>query len=227
MRSHRDLVARAASLLASALTACSGEGEPDDPSPISCWNSPPPYDAVGEAELGGGDERTEAFEPLEPDEEVTLFYGPQGGYHILVKPRVRGLTPGEQDRIDTRFFAYLGDDRVDPFECPHHPIYSVDPVDGDSLVGSLTTLIIVNERVPDVVGQPVLLRMEALDRDGNYARDERRVIPRLEETDAGLATDDSPSRRATQEPLSDSTAQTPQQALSPCLSSAGACLEAP
>ena len=170
----------AAASLAAALGACAGDDDPIDPGWVQCWDSSPPYALLAEAELGGGDEVSGAFEPLEPEEEVELFFGPQGGYHILVRPRVRGLFPDES-RIDTRFSAFLGDARVDPFECPHHPLYEVDPADGDYLLGSLTTLIIVNERVPEVDGQPILIRMEALDRSGNYATDERTVVPRLRE----------------------------------------------
>jgi hypothetical protein len=181
-------------LVMGALVACSGDDDPIDPSWVECWDASPPYARLAEAELGGGDERTEAFEPLAPGEAVGLFFGPQGGYHILVRPRVRGLTPSDQGRIDTRFSATLGDERVDPFECPHHPIYTTDPTDGDYLVGTMTTLIIANERVADVLGQPIRIRMEALDRSASYASDERTVVPYLVEpdgsADAGPTGDD-------------------------------------
>ncbi len=186
MDSRRDRLRGTAASLLIALAACSGDGDPIDPSWVQCWESSPPYAELAEAELGGGDERSEAFERLDPDEEVPLFYGPQGGYHILVRPRVRGLVPAD-GRIDTRFSATLGDERVDPFECPHHPIYTEDPANGEYLLGTLTTLIIVNERVADVNGQPVVLRMEALDRGGTYASDERTVVPRLIEATGGVA----------------------------------------
>lgn len=191
MRSRRAPFGWTAALLASC-AACAGEEPPAQPPPVECWASSPPHVAVGEAELGGADEATDAFVPLAEDEEVDLIAGPQGGYHILVRPRLRGLVPVESGRIDTMFAALLdGETRVDPFECPHHPVYAADPVQGDYLLGRTTPLIIQNERVPDVVGQPLLLRVEALDHEGSYARDERRVIPRLvEPPDAG--TDAAP-----------------------------------
>jgi hypothetical protein len=181
-----------AALAAGAVAACSGDEPPPEDPPVECWSSSPPHVDLGEAELGGGEEGSDTFHPLAPDQAVELIRGPQGGFHILVQPRVRGLSAADGGRIDTRFSALLeGETKVDPFECPHHPTYVADPAGGDYLLGRITPLIIVNERVPDVVDRPLLLRMEALDREGRYARDERRVIPWLAELppDAGPAGD--------------------------------------
>ncbi len=195
MRSRRALVGSTpVSLLASVVAACSGNEPPPAPPPVECWPSSPPYAQLGEAALGDGDGDGDTFQPLAPDQEVELIRGPQGGFHILVQPRLRGLVAADGGRIDTRFSALLGGEtQVNPFQCPHHPTYVADPADGDYLLGRVTPLIIVNERVPDVLGQPLLLRMEALDQTGGYARDERRVMPWLAELpDAGSGTDAGP-----------------------------------
>lgn len=197
MRSRCALVRTTpASLLAGIVAACSGNDQPPGAPAVECWPSSPPYAQLGEATLGDGDgdDDGDTFQPLAPDQEVEIVRGPQGGFHILVQPRVRGLVAADDGRIDTRFSALLGDEtQVDPFECPHHPTYVADPADGDYLLGRVTPLIIVNERVEEVLGQPLLLRMEALDLTGGYARDERRVMPWLAELpDTGPGTDAGP-----------------------------------
>lgn len=178
---HARFARAAGLLLASCLAACSGEDEP--PPPSGCWPGPDDGAPLGEAELGAGEV---AFEALAPDQEVVLIHGPQGGYHVNVWPRVRGMVVADDGSIDTLFSAYVEEgDEVDLFECPHNAAYVADPAGGDYLMTrSNIPLIVLNERVPDIDGHSLLLRVEMVDAEGRYARDERRVVPHLSDDPA-------------------------------------------
>lgn len=88
----RALRRRAAWALAAAwLAACGGDARPSPPS-----KPPPPAPDAGspelepELEIGHGETM---FAPLEKDQALPYVRGSQGGFHVWISFRVRGLDP--------------------------------------------------------------------------------------------------------------------------------------
>lgn len=49
-----------------------------------------------EVKLGTGDE---AFVPVADGDEITIVFGPQGGYHLVGSMRASGIVPGDPDDL--------------------------------------------------------------------------------------------------------------------------------
>jgi hypothetical protein len=73
-------------LLVAACTAdSSDDAEDTDVAPVPT-----------EARLGTG---TDAFVPVEDGDEITIVFGPQGGYHLDGSMRASGVVPGDPDDL--------------------------------------------------------------------------------------------------------------------------------
>ena len=134
-------------------------------------------DDAGEAtlQLGSGEA---SFEPAEPGEERTLYAGTQGGHHLWLSMRVRGLGPDHvrmvldvvpappaapaHTDIELRFMERSDPDDDLPFEFVGWPARVLNP--------------------ECAVGQPVQLRVQLSDRSGHSVSAELELVagaPRL------------------------------------------------
>lgn len=79
-------------LLLAFLAACPGDDDDDDTSSgdIDCSSA---HDVPLEFDMGTGSPEEPLFEPLPADGSADLFPGPQGGYHVYMQVRARGLCP--------------------------------------------------------------------------------------------------------------------------------------
>lgn len=136
----------------------------------------------GEVEIGTG---YEAFEPLTDD--IAIIGGPQGGFHLNLNARVRGLELGDPiDLLDpenpsTVFGIYTaaGGERLDIDTCPVRVGYRADGEQGvlPRGVSVVFEVASVEELVPLFDG-PVLVRVEVVDVQGRRAADERTIVVR-------------------------------------------------
>ncbi len=127
------------------------------------------------ADLGG-------YRELEPDQDLVLVEGIQGGTHFDVHARISGLDPGDPsdsrapENPQTMFSAYSEDGtRIDGSRCGWRVGYDV--VDGDAeewgdyeLSSGRRIVLLLRHR--DHFGQRARLVAEVLDAQGRYARDE-------------------------------------------------------
>lgn len=136
----------------------------------------------GEVEIGTG---YEGFEPLADD--IAIIAGPQGGFHLNLNARVRGLDLGDPgDLLDpenpsTLFGIYTaqGGERLDVDACPVRVGYQAVGDQGVLPRGVSVVFDVadVEELVP-LYDEPVLVRVEVLDAQGRYAADERSIVVR-------------------------------------------------
>jgi hypothetical protein len=68
--------------VAALALACAGEGPAPDSAAPACLGAPT-------AEIGTG---TDAFEPLEDGDDLTMAFGPQGGWHLTTALRLEGVS---------------------------------------------------------------------------------------------------------------------------------------
>jgi hypothetical protein len=128
-------------------------------------------------ELGTG---TVDFEPLDDGDGLVVVAGPQGGYHFIVHARATGLVPGDPtmpgipDNPRTWFSAVLDGEEIDFEQSPYRLGYEQD---GDyQVLPSGRILRILNEVVPDIHGQEVVIRVRVEDKEGDTAEDERTIL---------------------------------------------------
>jgi hypothetical protein len=158
------------------------------PDVSACWTDPSPDAALGEVELGlgGGD-----FLPVAEGDAVELEAGIQGGYHFTLRARTRGMLPGEDGSTATMFAAFTEEgEEIDILACPYQaPYRAVSGSDGFLVLGDDVFLIIDEAYVPSINGRRLLFRVEVIDADGRYARDERTLIAEYTmppDADAGI-----------------------------------------
>jgi hypothetical protein len=81
-------------VLAGCLTGCPGDDDDSGPCPaeddVDCAGS---HDVPIEFEVGTGDPTGSTFTALPDDGVASLYPGPQGGYHVYLQVRARGLCP--------------------------------------------------------------------------------------------------------------------------------------
>ena len=190
MRWRPALAAWAAALaLAGGCSAGGDEGPPRDDGAGDggdqggCDRIEPSDDDEGDGEvaLGTG---YEAFEPL--DDDIPIIAGPQGGFHLNLNARVRGLDLGDPDDLldpenpSTAFGIYTAEgERLDIDTCPVRVGYRADGDEGVLPRGVSVVFEVagVEELVPLFDG-PVLVRVEVVDSRGRYAADERTIVVR-------------------------------------------------
>ncbi len=69
---------------------CGGQAAPCPRAPYDCSNA---HDVPVTIEIGTGDPDLAEWTPLPADGALELHDGPQGGYHVYLQARVRGLCP--------------------------------------------------------------------------------------------------------------------------------------
>lgn len=181
--------ARAAAFLfltAAAAPACGSDGGEDpmwDAAPASdaralCYSGGGTPAEGAEVELGTGQSE---FVPVEDDDEVALFAGLQGGYHVFGNARVKGLDPGgaglPSEANPATWFTVSREDGtvLNVSECAYPQSYR--EVDGDTYGLPYGRIVQVAARyVPDIYGERVRIKVEALDSQGRYASDEHWVV---------------------------------------------------
>jgi hypothetical protein len=173
------------------LAGCGGEEEGSGPpiEPIECWTgggAPEGGEADGMVEIGTG---PGDFQPIEADQELELHLGTQGLAHFFVNARVVDMEPGAEDDDANLpyilFSATLEDGtKVGVGECASRLPFT-EPLDGGHTLGGTRLLVIDGLYIEPIQGQPILLTVEVLDRDGRYASDQRRVVPVVLDPRAG------------------------------------------
>ncbi|MEK6607257.1 MAG: hypothetical protein AABZ30_06300 [Myxococcota bacterium] len=85
--------ARILTLAAATWSACGGGGGEAESEAEAEAEAESEAEAEGEGELvvGAGDPDAPVFDPLPDDGTIPLFPGPQGGYHVYLQFRARGL----------------------------------------------------------------------------------------------------------------------------------------
>jgi hypothetical protein len=134
----------------------------------------------GAAQLGTG---TTAFQTLEPDQELGLVAGIQGGYHFHVHSRIREMSPGDPEGAapenPTTLFAVYREDgtQIDKRFPPYHIAYEPDDlVPAHYVLPSGRILQIENAEVPGIYGTRVQITLRVSDVEGRVATDERWVM---------------------------------------------------
>lgn len=163
------------------LAACGSDS--DDPDLPGCWplrSSSP----EGSIELGTG---YDSYAPM-PD-ELQLTYGSQGGFHFVVRARIRGLEPG--DPVDvlstrnplTRFQAFdetgaAIDSIMTPDACGIVLGYAAAS-DGDGFIFPPGELRFPVGQTTGIFDKQYRVVVEVIDIYGHYASDEKLVIARM------------------------------------------------
>ncbi len=139
----------------------------------ACGPGQPPPSADFEVELGGGSWR---FEPLRDGQDVELVRGAQGGWHVWVSVRARGLPePGIARLLIESEVQDL--DGVPPSITEARVRF--DPVPNDPERRELVGWVHVQVAPACVVDHPIRLRVVVdAEEDGGTAIDERVVVPR-------------------------------------------------
>jgi hypothetical protein len=157
------------SLILLATFGCSGDdaGGPPDSGVI-------PDDAW--VELGTG---AVEFEELEPEEDIVLVTGPQGGHHFVVSARMHGLQPGDPSmpgitqNPSTRFSVWSeAGVELDVEPPPYRLGYEEVGDDIYQLPGG-HIIQVREEVVPDLYGARVRIAVDLSDASGAAVADER------------------------------------------------------
>jgi hypothetical protein len=162
---------------------------------MNCGGKPPPDASMEDGrpdgnspgvvvELGTG---TTEFQPLDEDQALILWAGPQGGHHFIVHARMQGLSPGDvtmpgtPDNTRTLFSAYDQNGNQVDLMLPPYALGYEDGGDGWYYLPSGRLLRTDETLVAPLFGNPVLIRVEAWDATGRYGSDQT-WITALEET---------------------------------------------
>lgn len=155
-------------ILLAACGACGGGGGGKPDSNVA------PGDAWVELGTGAVD-----FEALEPEGDITLVSGPQGGHHFVVSARMHGLQPGDPSmpgttqNPSTRFSVWSeAGDQLDVDPPPYRLGYQPVGDDVYALPGG-HIIQVREEEVPAVAGARVKIRVELEDATGTRVTDER------------------------------------------------------
>lgn len=132
------------------------------------------------------------YAPLQENQELDLYAGPQGGHHFFLHARIRGLSPGDQDQPRetqpaTWFSIYRedGTDITGP-ECVYPLAYEMKE-NGDWVLPYSPLVTLAGGQVPAIYGKRVRIKVEVMDGEGRYATDEEWVVPvPYEDVDAGV-----------------------------------------
>ena len=145
-----------------------------------CGDEPEDPPTGGEVWLGTG---TTEYRELEEDEELPLIAGPQGGHHFIVHARMSGLLPGDPTmpgligNPSTSFTVESEDgERLDLNMAPYRLGYRDSEVEGAYELPSGRILQVQEERVAEMIGTRVLLRVDVTDVRGAVASDERWIV---------------------------------------------------
>jgi len=140
-----------------------------------------PLEPGGEAALGTG---YDGFEPL--GEEIGIIAGPQGGFHVNLNARVRGLDFGNpEDLLDPRnpstsFAIHRLDERLDIMVCPVRLAYEASDGEFGELQRGVSVVFELagGQAIDELFDQVVRLEVEVVDADGRHSSDDRTVTLR-------------------------------------------------
>jgi hypothetical protein len=119
----------------------------------------------GILELGTGEYR---FEELADAQQIELVHGAQGGYHVWASFRVIGL---RSERVKLDLIASPDGQKLQE---SHVPSLKLELGNGmDQYLGWPAQLA----EPACLVGRPLLLRATLTDHAGNFASDERLIVP--------------------------------------------------
>jgi hypothetical protein len=187
-------------LLVAANCGESPSAVPDAPSCPANAEPGPCWPVAGT--VPGGSIKLGAYQPFTamPD-EVELEYGPQGGFHVPANALISAMPPGDPSCLfdpqnpRTRFRGFYvedvpaapatpvfkaGEEMNGTISCPIRIAYrpSATP-DTFELVGKTGVLFAVGIDEYDLIfGQKIRIEVEVIGANGEYARDEKIVIPR-------------------------------------------------
>jgi len=160
-------------LILLATSACGGGGgggKPDSAvTPAGAW-----------VELGTG---TDAFEAIEPESELVLVNGPQGGHHFILSARMHGLQPGDPTMAGTainprtRFSVWNEDGEQLDVDPPAYRLGYEEVDDGVFALPGGHIIQVREEEVAALYGVRVKLKVEIEDAAGALVSDERWVVP--------------------------------------------------
>jgi hypothetical protein len=136
---------------------------------------------LGALEIGTGFDSYRVMPDVLP-----LVYGPQGGFHIEARARIRGLVPGDAANISnpanprTRYRAFFASgpsngEPINPTMCPNRFGY-VAASDGDGLTSAQPVEIrFLDNADPEqrLFGTKFKVVVEIIDADGHYAMAEQ------------------------------------------------------
>ncbi|MEM9492582.1 MAG: hypothetical protein AAGC55_25765 [Myxococcota bacterium] len=131
-----------------------------------------------EVEIGTG---TVAYESLAAEQSFEVIEGPQGGHHVYLHVRMRGLRPGDPrvsdgpDNPDTRFQVFNEDGvQVDTGTALYRLGYREGAEEWLELPSG--RLVFLDEPlVATLVDRPMTVSVEIVDSDGSVASDQRQV----------------------------------------------------
>ncbi|ACY17090.1 hypothetical protein Hoch_4599 [Haliangium ochraceum DSM 14365] len=158
------------------------DGPPADARELCYPGGGTPSDGA-EVEIGRAlvdDDRNVNFEPIAEDEEFEVYAGAQGGYHVFLYARARGIDFGDgqapvDDEPATKFHVYTADGTDVTLEPCAYPRPYIDGTDGYDQLPFELRLLVSASAIDDLIGQQFRIAVEITDRYGNYAVDERTV----------------------------------------------------
>ncbi|CAN5129086.1 hypothetical protein BH11MYX1_BH11MYX1_45880 [soil metagenome] len=181
-------------------TGVHGDGGVDTAPPGPCW----PYETSapkGEIELGTGDDGSPTFAPM-PD-DIALEFGPQNGFDIPTRTRIRGLDPGDPTNIlnstnpRTRLRIFLANGNLaDQYgTCPNRLGYTDDGAGAFTIQGNLRVMFFECFATSQLFEQQFRLQAEVIDSTGGYAKVEKLVTVHAPAgwPDAGPPVDPNPA----------------------------------
>ena len=184
-------------LVASALLFGAACGEtPADEVVGECWPIDSSVAGQGSIQIGSG---FGDFSSFQTGQDVNVEAGGQGGYHIRVAVHIQDLAPGQADNIlsedNPRTLLNLVDkngDSITNATCPSRIPYG-DKGDGLELLRSVSLVFPLE---PDVRmrynKEPVTIRAEIIDADGNFAVTEHQIIARFPKEPPTIASPTDP-----------------------------------
>jgi hypothetical protein len=203
MTRARCLIPAVAGLLAGALNGCAGSDE------AACPLALAPAEAPAETDCwGGGGTPAEGIEVMlganlgevqliEPEQDLVLYRGLQGGVHFFLNARIRGMTPGDPKNVlaanPITLFSVMREDGepVQLVECAFRMGYR--EVDECAYELPFSRLIQIENAYKEIVfGERVLIRAEVRDSQGRYGVAERWVRVVEEHPPADAAPDALP-----------------------------------
>lgn len=185
-RSPRGALLAALLLLACvAAPACGsdGGGNAADAAPTSdaralCYGGGGTPTEGAEVELGTGQLE---FVAIEDDDEVPLYSGLQGGYHIFGNARIQGMDPGNDSQAaegkPATWFTVSREDGtvMNVSDCTYPLAY--EELSGGRYELPYGRIVQVQARyVPEIYGERVHIKVEVMDGQGRYATDERWAV---------------------------------------------------
>jgi len=149
-----------------------------------CGAEPGPCDSLpmdgASVEIGGAPEGALGFEPFDDGADRPLVRGSQGGYHVWLNVRARGLCP-TSTRLELRVFEESTDTMVVFQSLPAHLEPSVDVPDSADLPRAIAMIICpaLTDGVP-VADAVHSVDLSLTDADGRRAEASRRFVPRCD-----------------------------------------------